>query len=102
MPLTAAMTGVQRWFVLGPMSSAISSAKLHGFFGRPRHSSMMTRSMPLQNASSPAPVSTAQRTSSFRRNEFQTRLSSARMRGLKALLTSGRFRVIHATPFRSS
>ena len=60
------------------------------------------RSMPVQNARSPAPVSTATRTSSSWRMPRQTSRSSFCMATLKALCTSGRLSVTQATPSRTS
>ena len=58
--------------------------------------------MPVQNAFSPAPVSTAQRTSPLRRSPRQMACSSSVIFVLKALYFSGRFSVTQATPLRSS
>ena len=51
------------------------------------------RSMPVQNAFSPAPVSTMHRTSSWRRSARQSVCSSRCISELNALCTSGRFSV---------
>ena len=51
------------------------------------------RSMPVQNAFSPAPVSTMQRTSSWRRSARHSVCSSRCISELNALCTSGRFSV---------
>ena len=58
--------------------------------------------MPVQNALSPAPVSTTTRTSSWRRSQRHRLRSSRCMVVLKAFMTSGRLRVTHATPPDSS
>jgi hypothetical protein len=58
--------------------------------------------MPVQNARSPAPVSTTTRTSSFHRRSRQSDCSSSRIFRLNALRTSGRLSVTHATPSSSS
>ena len=60
------------------------------------------RSMPVQKAFSPAPVSTTQRTSSWRRSPRQSACSSRCISELNALCRSGRFSVTYATPLRSS
>src|SRR5262249_37742016 len=60
------------------------------------------RSIPVQNAFSPAPVSTTQRTSSFRRRERQSVCSSRCICELNALCPSARFSVPVATPSASS
>ncbi len=60
------------------------------------------RSMPVQNAFSPAPVSTTQRTSSWRRSPRHSACSSRCISELNALRRSGRLSVTHATPSRSS
>jgi hypothetical protein len=61
-----------------------------------------SRSMPVQNARSPAAVSTIARTSSLYLKARQTNLSSSRIFWLNAFSASGRFNVIHATPSSSS
>ena len=58
--------------------------------------------MPVQNARSPAAVSTVQRTSSLWRRARQTACSSWVIFVLNALCTSGRLSVTQATPFASS
>ncbi len=60
------------------------------------------RSMPVQNAFSPAPVSTTQRMSSFARKPRHMSRSSCCILALKALCTSGRLSVTQATPSFSS
>src|SRR5260370_23963605 len=60
------------------------------------------RSMPVQNAFSPAPVSTTQRTLSRQRSVRQHSCSSRCISELNALCRSGRFIVTQATPSRSS
>ena len=63
---------------------------------------MSLRSMPVQNAFSPAAVSTAQLTSPLVRSDRQIVWSSRAIVALKALCTSGRSSVIQATPACSS
>src|SRR5450631_4902412 len=112
MPLTAAMTGFQRSELFGPMLSP-GSLKWNGV--PPWEPTMVSsvvssvsppicsiRSMPVQNAFSPAPVRTTQRTDSCQRSARQHSWSSRCMRELNALRRSGRFRVTQATPSRSS
>ena len=112
MPFTAAMTGFQRSELFGPMLSP-GSLKWNGVPPRepttvgsvvssvsPPICSM--RSMPVQNAFSPAPVSTTQRTDSRHRSVRQQSCSSRCMSELNALCRSGRFSVTQATPSRSS
>ena len=60
------------------------------------------RSMPVQNAFSPAPVRTTARRRRSCAATRQTCLSSSCIALLKALSTSGRFSVTMATPSRSS
>ena len=112
MPLTAAMTGFQRSFDLGPSHSP-GSSKWNGVAPNPMYGSppadapvgpssiCSMRSMPVQNALSPAPVSTMQRTSSWRRRSRQMSRTSRSIVMLNALYLSGRFRVTVATPSAS-
>ncbi len=62
MPFTATTTGFQRSAYFGP-SFCIGSFIMNGLPGW-RLSKLNSRSMPVQNARSPAPVSTMARTSS--------------------------------------
>ena len=116
MPLTAAMIGFQRSFDLGPTFSP-GSSKWNGVSELPppgtaevrlmssgsSHAPMTSsRSIPVQNAFSPAPVSTTQRTSSSWRMLRHRCFSSDCIWWLNALCTSGRFSVTHATPSRTS
>ena len=55
------------------------------------------RSMPVQNARSPLPVSTTTRTSSSERRAVQRSRNSPCMTAVKALPASGRFRTTVAT-----
>src|SRR4051812_22442077 len=103
MPLTAAMTGFQRSLLFGPMFSP-GSSKWNGVDRDPTTRSLTgepmvsMRSMPVQKAFSPAPVSTTQRTLSSPRSERHRVRSSSCMRALNALSTSGRLRVSQPTP----
>ena len=56
------------------------------------------RSIPVQKARSPAPVTRMQRTSSSSRKVAQRLVSSERMVALNEFITSGRLRVTTATP----
>ena len=56
------------------------------------------RSIPVQKARSPAPVTSTQRTSSSSRRAAQSERSSDRMVELKEFIASGRLRVTSATP----
>ena len=56
------------------------------------------RSMPVQKARSPAPVTRMQRTSSSVRSAAHSAVSSARLSALKEFITSGRLSVTTATP----
>ena len=112
------MTGFHRSFVFGPMFSPgvvevprrrrvaahryrfVTRADVLG--ARPVAHRLGPIDSREQNAFSPAPVSTAQRTSSLWRMPRHTAFNSACMAKLKALCTSGRFIVTQATPSISS
>ena len=102
MPLTAPITGFQRSLALGPNQSPGSSyMKLLDVPYNAGESSNAVngslRSMPVQNARSPAPVSTTTRTSSSARSASHRSRQSRCMPAVKALWASGRFRTTVAT-----
>ncbi len=112
MPFTAAMTGFQKSQLFGPMLSP-GSLNMNGVLPEPIASSGVNvvspsppicsiRSMPVQKAFSPAPVSTTHRTSSWRRSPRQRARSSRCITELNAFSCCGRFSVTYATPARSS
>jgi len=111
MPFTAAITGFQRSELFGPMLSP-GSLNMNGVLPEPTTSGSVLsspsspicsmRSMPVQNAFSPAPVRTTQRTSSWRRSPRHNACSSRCMSELNAFSRSGRLSVTQATPSRSS
>src|SRR4051794_3478505 len=107
MPLTAAMTGFQRSLVFGP-SRLPGSSWWNGELVKPMPPSavpsptMLLRSRPVQNARSPAPVSTMTRTSSSVRSRRHNADSSSSIRPSNAFMTSGRLSVTQPTPSRTS
>jgi len=60
------------------------------------------KSEPVQNALSPAPVSTTQRTASSPAARCHAACNSSRVSGSMAFIASGRFSVTMATPARNS
>ena len=93
MPLTAAITGFHTswpWGRARPGSSYV--------YGSYSASGISLRSMPVQNARSPAPVSTTTRTSSSSRTWRHTASISSTMVVSNALWTSGRSSVTVAMP----
>ena len=102
MPLTAPMTGFQRSLDLGPNQSPGSSyMKLldvpYSAGESSRAVNGSSRSMPVQNARSPLPVSTTTRTASSDLSVAQRSRNSRCMAAVKALAASGRFRTTVAT-----
>ena len=111
MPCTAAITGFQKSFDRGPMFLPGSSNMNGVADGEPTvlplaggNSSpiVSVRSIPVQNAFSPAAATTTALTSSFSRSARHVSRSSICIWRLNELRTSGRFSVIHATLLRSS
>ena len=74
MPLTAAITGFHMRLTRGPIVSPGSSYVYGSHF---TSNGMVLRSLPVQNALSPAPVSTTHRTSSFERSACHSCASSS-------------------------
>ena len=102
MPLTAPITGFQSSLDFGPSQSPGSSyMKLFDVpYSAGESSSAVNgslRSMPVQNARSPAPVRTTTRTSSSTRSASHRSRQSRFMPAVKALWASGRFNTTVAT-----
>ena len=102
MPFTAPMTGFHRSLDFGPSQSPGSSyMKLFDvpYSAGPSSSAVngSFRSMPVQNALSPLPVSTTTRMSSSARSASHRVRQSCCIPAVKALWASGRFSVTVAT-----
>ena len=102
MPLTAVMTGFQQrfWTAVSRFQGASSRASVPVGVASPE--AMSARSMPVQKAFSPLPVTMAHTTSGSDVTAFQTSSSSCAIFRLRALWRSGRFSVMVATPSRLS